>query len=65
MRSLRDMGDLHQHGPEVSIVRTDTGMQAGITVELQGLFVRGVAPVEHREEEEGVSEDAGHRFAVP
>jgi hypothetical protein len=26
MRSSRDMGDPYQHGPEVSIVRTDTGM---------------------------------------
>ena len=40
-------------------------MQTRITIVLQGLFMRGVAPVEHREEEEGVSEDAGHPLAVP
>ena len=27
MRSLRDMGDPYQHGPEVSFGRTDTGMK--------------------------------------
>jgi hypothetical protein len=32
---------------------------------LQSRFVRGAAPVEHREAEESVSEDACHRFAVP
>jgi len=40
-------------------------MQARITIGLQGFFVRGVAPVEHCEEEERVGEDARHRLAVP
>jgi len=31
----------------------------------QGRFVRGVEPVQHREEEEGIGEDEGRRLAVP
>ena len=30
-----------------------------------GALKRSNTPVEHREEEEGVSEDESHRFAVP